>query len=272
MVEVVILLERLFADEETKDVRIDMCDGTIWAHSNILGAASDALRGVLRHGLAAQQKCLDWKEHSMEVGRFFLRLLYTGTVAEDDWAGAADSIDVPLRLILGGLALAKVYQVPHLLKPLTDVLKHRLNTSTFETICARAIDLDVTELRRFCLHFAETKGQGELPEGTRVRAELALHDCSDNEEAAAVSEGTLGVVNIDAGSTDERIIAWENGELNSIESGMKMISKGRIKVTSDAPNLFGMYQRGELSPQVNFELAPLWGVQTTLNPKRRKLL
>merc|ERR1719469_1532116 len=50
------------------------------AHSCMLCAASDAIRGMLRHGVALEDKKLFWREHPVEVGRFFLRLLYTGTV------------------------------------------------------------------------------------------------------------------------------------------------------------------------------------------------
>jgi len=75
--------ERLLADEQTKDVDIEMANGSIRAHSVILSAASDAIRGILSHGENKSNdvlRKLSWREHTVEVGRFFLQLLYTGTV------------------------------------------------------------------------------------------------------------------------------------------------------------------------------------------------
>jgi len=144
------LLEKLLQDEETKDVDIEMEDGTLRAHACMLCAASDAMRGMLRHGLAADRPRLSWREHPVEVGRFFLRLLYTGTVNEEEW-GSGDteclSEETPLRLLLGGLAIAKMYQVPHLLHALTEALKRRLDDRTFNDVYSGAIKLDVTALR-----------------------------------------------------------------------------------------------------------------------------
>lgn len=75
--------ERLLADEQTKDVDIEMANGSIRAHSVLLSAASDAIRGILSHGDQPPKDALrrlSWREHTVEVGRFFLQLLYTGTV------------------------------------------------------------------------------------------------------------------------------------------------------------------------------------------------
>lgn len=270
------VLERLFMDEDAKDVRLEMSDGTLWAHSSMLGAASDAIKGMLKHGTAKHQKSLTWKEHSLEVGRFFLRLLYTGTISEDEWEeGRPEGVQepqIPLHLLLGGLAIAKVFQVPHLLKPLTDVAKKRVATKTFDLICASSIDLDLTELRRCCLQYAESHGKLELPRGTRLRAERDIHE-ADNADHADVPKGILGVVTIDESDDDELEIHWDNGQLNSLECGMNMIKVGMIKVVSRTQELlFDRYQRGELSPQVIFELTPLWGPQRPYQAKRRKLI
>merc|ERR1719469_1269486 len=128
------------------------------AHSCMLCAASDAIRGMLRHGVALEDKKLFWREHPVEVGQFFLRLLYTGTVAEDEWrsdASDSHSSETPLRLLLGALSISKVYQVPHLLHALTEALKDRLDDTIFDEVYASAIQMDITVLRMTCLQYAQ---------------------------------------------------------------------------------------------------------------------
>eukprot|EP00928_Gymnodinium_smaydae_P079893 TRINITY_DN63724_c0_g1_i1.p1 TRINITY_DN63724_c0_g1~~TRINITY_DN63724_c0_g1_i1.p1 ORF type:complete len:294 (+),score=46.15 TRINITY_DN63724_c0_g1_i1:41-883(+) len=279
MVEVSVesLLDRLYMDDETKDVRIEMADGILWAHSNILGAASDAMKGVLRHVAVAQEKALSWREHSTEVGRFFLRLLYTGAVLETDWQHDAQDVEIPLRLLLGSLSLAKVFQVPHLLKPLTDVLKLRLDPCNFDKICTHAIDLDVTELRRACLQYAEKWGR--LCLGTIVRTETQLTEMS-NKDAANVPNGTMGeVVKEESDGEDDEydyddesknlFVKWDNDQGNDFDTALHLLRLGMITVVSGS--VYNSYLHGELSPQVNFELAALWGVPTAGAPKRKTL-
>jgi len=84
------LYEKLLVKDSTKDLEIEMSDGVLRAHSAILVAGSAAIEGMLKHGLAAMesQQRLTWKEHTMEVGNFFLRLLYVGTVDEAEWCKA----------------------------------------------------------------------------------------------------------------------------------------------------------------------------------------
>lgn len=203
----------------------------------------------------------------MDVGRFFLRILYTGSIVESDWIDgdqvACEADEIPLRLLLGGLSLAKLYQIVHLMKPFVDVLKQRLSVSTFDTICAHAVDLDVTELRRYCLNFAET----HLSKGSQVRTEVDLTE-DNNEESAEVEAGTPGEIVSDQEDDDGLGIRWENEQFNSFKAGLYMIRAGMIRKTSD--KLYSMYQKQELSPHVLFELAALWDVPSTA-VKRRKL-
>ncbi|CAE8690485.1 unnamed protein product [Polarella glacialis] len=250
-----------------------MSDGLLRAHSCILMAGSDAIRGMLRNGIAAtsSQKRLSWKEHPLSVGRFFLRLLYSGTVDESEW-GECDqearscrevpltievkspngqkfctglyelvegsrpngkplwkksgqperwlycyrgvwnvcgkdicdenfetdagyifsahkddvaspdlvscwrrfddhSLDthmvdneifvgetepqVPLRLLLGSLVIAKVYFFPCLVSVLVQTMKSRLSCQTFDMICGTAVKADVTSLRFHCVQYAK---------------------------------------------------------------------------------------------------------------------
>ena len=145
--------ERLLRDDETKDVDIETAGGTLRAHSLILSAHSDAFQGLLRCQSIAAADCatgdasgkrLLWKEHSQDVARFFLRLLYTGTVCEQEWFGCETELardtenQVPIRLLLGSLTLAKMYIVPHLVHHLTEELRARINVETFNDICSGA--------------------------------------------------------------------------------------------------------------------------------------
>jgi len=85
--KVVCLYEKLLKDDSTKDVEIEMSDGTLMAHSSILRAGGDAMEGLLTNGAAASSslKRLAWKEYTKTLGQFFLRLLYTGTVDAQEW-------------------------------------------------------------------------------------------------------------------------------------------------------------------------------------------
>ena len=107
---------KLLEDDQSKDVEIEMLDGTLLAHSVMLRAGSDALQGILENTQAGPggRKRLSWKEHSLEVGKFFLQLLYTNTVAEE-WNREGDDpgVEPPLRLLLGSLAIAKMFVMQH---------------------------------------------------------------------------------------------------------------------------------------------------------------
>jgi len=155
---VVSVYERLLAADTGKDVEIMMSDGTLWAHSAILSASSDAIGGMLKHGKAAAAKKLHWSEHTTVVGKFVLRLMYTGTPFPEEWEGAypgsdAGTDEIPLQLVMDAFEVTKVYMVPHLLAELTEVLKDKVAVSTFNDICSFAIKHDVQALRNSCLQF-----------------------------------------------------------------------------------------------------------------------
>lgn len=284
--------ERLLHDSETKDVEIEMSDGTMRAHSIILMAASDAVRGMLSHGIArdAATKRLCWNEHTLDVGRFFLRLLYTGAVNEGDWTAGSPSTDVagvrevpiylmvrtpngqteyaghyelvrdsrpndkpmwkkldaerwifgiddrwcmctsstkaegfttakghiqsfeqsqevppngvtgwrrhdgnkfvrddeisvtepeqqvPLRLLLGGLAIAKKYLFQDLLRVFVQALKKRIMPETFDVILSAAIKADTLPLRWHCIQYAQRPQTGiqQLYKAGRLSREVQV--------------------------------------------------------------------------------------------------
>lgn len=265
------VLERLLADEETKDVEIEMSDGLLRAHSLILGATSDAIKGMLRHGTASMEKRLSWREHPMEVGRFFMRLLYTGTIAEEEWIQSeSDRVlgdeEVPLRLLLGGLSIAKVYLVPHVLRSLTEALKDRLTVQTFNDIFSHSIKLDITALRLHCLQFAQqehrvsTRGR-EVRSGARVMALVRI-----TVNSANVPRGGMGTVStLPAGGLH---VNWDNGFVNMIEGVMDMIEIIGEPKTNPVQQMF---EANALSPEVMSELAPVWGRPQPTAKRRRKL-
>jgi len=260
--------ERLLADDQTKDVEIHMLDGTVRAHSAILCVASDAIRGMLSHGeaVAGSAKQLSWREHSLEVGRFFLQLLYTGTVERVDG-------EVPLRVLLGSLGIAAVYLVPHLCHAVTEALKRRLSDNTFDEICAAAIKLDVTALRLHCLHHAQRDPKEvrleDLRDGMSVRALRRI-----TVEAARVPRGDVGKVVVDReevgeeaenGPADVRI-EWESGYANSADRVLDALEA--VRRQGDR-TLRERYEAKELSPEVMSELAAIWGAPMPPAKRRR---
>lgn len=306
------VFERLLADEETMDVEIEMLNGEVRAHANVLSANSEAIRGILRHSaLGAKsdegiaQKRLSWREHSVEVGRFFLRLLYTGTVEDDEsWAsattyqepsaprsglsapalavrvagfsddlpgptprpgltpaaGAVSSKErvVPLPLLLGSLAIATTYQVPHLVQAVTEALKRRIGDACFNEICATAIRLDVTALRLCCLRYAEEPPL-EFKEGARVRAKHSI-----NVDCALVKEGAMGTVSPDAAR-----INWDCRFITRSSQVRDMIE---VITNLNEPNaVHEMYTAKSLAPEVMSELAALWGCAESPSKRRRTL-
>lgn len=157
--------ERLFVANDTKDVEIAMADGSLWAHSVILSANSEAIDGMLKHGVASTEKKLHWKDYPISTGKFVLRLMYTGTVDPDDWASANTKSgssraeeekkeEVPLECLLGGAAITKTYMIPHLLATFVKALQSRLCAKTFNTICKCAVNSDITALRVSCVKLA----------------------------------------------------------------------------------------------------------------------
>lgn len=266
--------ERLLAEHETKDVEIEMLDGTIHAHSVVLCAASDAMRGMLRHGraAAADPKRLSWREHPMEVGHFVLRLVYTGTVSEEEWIAShstCDVGDVPLKLLLGALAVSMVYLVKHVLPALTQALQKRVTWETFDTICAAAIRLDATALRLHCLQYAHVNSRclrnEAVRDGTLVRALRRI-----DAEYAEVPEGTIGVLqHVHEGEAE---ISWEPGEQGGPFTNSLSAVRGSVELYVPGRTMRDLYDAEELSPEVMSELAALWGSARPPGTRRRRRL
>lgn len=80
------LNERLFADDELKDLTIRVADGQVQAHRVVLSAASDAFKAMLTHEMSEKTSgVITLSDVSCSAMRVFLRLLYTGHVDSSDW-------------------------------------------------------------------------------------------------------------------------------------------------------------------------------------------
>ena len=58
--------------------------------------------------------------------------------------------DAPITLLVGSMALAKMYMIHHILQVVIETLKCRLSPHSFDEICTAAIERDVTVLRLLC--------------------------------------------------------------------------------------------------------------------------
>lgn len=244
--------ERLYADEASKDVTIAMSDGLINAHSVLLCASSDAIRGQLAHGRISAEsglKRLSWTEHSVVVGRFLLSLLYLNGEAE--WDGDDEDVEVPIRILIGALTIAKMNLMDDAVAVLTGAINDRLSTENFEEVLASAIKIDHTVLRTFCIDFAK-KGTHEFKVGDRV---VAL--CDFEVEEAALLKGDKGTVQSDEG--DELEVCWErNGYLNTLSYVIGMVKPENADTVKDNTVIRSRYEAGGFAPEVLSELAGLW--------------
>jgi hypothetical protein len=262
--------ERVLRDDDTKDIEIEMSNGSIQAHSVVLCASSEPIKGILRHNAAPKK--LAWHDHPVEVGNFLLRLLYTGTVDtgdcmkdSEDSSGAQED-KVPLSVLLGSFEIAMVYLISHLLPTLVQALQHRLAVDTFNTICTAAIKVDAMALRLYCLQYARSNPRQlryeDLKSGMRVRALRQI-----DHEHADVPEGTLGTV--EWGHGDWLDIHWHCGR-PSYTNGLQEVL-GSIEIvdhTMPGKTLRQMYDAEEFSPEVMSELTTIWG-QARPSMKRR---
>lgn len=266
-----VFYERVLADDETKDVEIEMANGAVLAHSVILSASSDAIKGLLRHSAQGSAgRKLAWSEYPIEVGTLLLRLLYTGTVDVAELCGSDKSADedkVPLSTLLGAFELSMIYLITHLLPSLVQALQHRLAVETFNLICTAAIKVDAMALRLYCLQYARGNPQElcyeDVKPGMRVRALRQI-----DHEHADVPAGTFGTV--EWGHGDWLDIHWSCHP--SYTNGLQEVL-GSIEVLDHAmpgKTLRQMYDAEEFSPEVMSELATIWG-QVRPSAKRRTL-
>jgi len=347
-----IALERMYADDETKDVKIALMNGTLRAHSVLLRASSDAFAGMFCHGVAADgEKTLNWGDQSIEVGKVFLRLLYTGVLDRCDWedhqareptlqgrwhmngSAVADIIgsevcwwhwqqwwcpppdaleigddgkeckmrsgdvgrlsgdeltwsdgdvwlrkdQVPLYLLVGALALAKMYLVTHLVESLTGALKIRLTESTFDEICSCAIKLDVMPLRFLCLRYAEQSRF--ISSGVKVRASHPIERWDGEGVIPAGSTGTIEERFCKTGIAEalkKLLVEWDVYDYTSDpDEVMTQICIAWQPDTDGADGqpgrtkLFDMYSDGTLSPEVLTELAGVWTASTGTSKRQR---
>lgn len=251
---------------------------------------------------AESQKRLSWLEHSMETGRFFLRLLYTGTVCEVDWdvskCGSQAMLliedvrqQVPIHILLGAFSIAKMYLVTPLLGDLVQALKRRLSAKTFDAICAVAIEMDSTPLRFHCMEYAKNCRETLLWSGGDAQ----------REGNAATGNGLVGFNRIDAmgidrkstlmsftigsklsltingegheGSVQKKPCENSHGEIcfQTNAQYVDNIHDGTFKLTvSHGDDIFELFRAGSLSSQVQMELEGLFD-ERFAKRRRRKM-
>lgn len=302
------LYERIFADHESRDVEIEMSDGKLTAHSLVLCASSDALKGILKRGnqAASVQKHLSWPEYPVVVGRVFLRLLYTGTVDETDWSSvtattsavessSSEGQSVPLEVLLGAANLAKMYLVADLLALLTKALVERINYQSFDTITAFAIRNDLSALRLRCVQFARDENDN-YPERLSWKGGDAHHI-----GMAGTGNGLVGFNRIDADGTDRFAMLTrfdvdneikfeingtvfrgtvtrreenEHGEIafGTTASFPENVHRGSFKLHLELrqDRIRKLFDKGELSPPVEAELAEIWGYPRPSKKRQRR--
>lgn len=89
-VQVVEFWESLFLDDSGKDVELKARDGSVWAHTLILAQMSEPIKSMLNAGMAEQRtKTIQMKSFSTAHLRFILRFVYTGHIEPADWDGGA---------------------------------------------------------------------------------------------------------------------------------------------------------------------------------------
>lgn len=291
--------ERLFLAQDTKDVEIAMSDGTAWAHSVILAANSEAITGMLKHGTALEKKKLDWTEHPVAVGQFVLRLMYTGTVVSSDWSslleeeGKEDDSEkknleeIPLKVLLGGLAITKVYMVPHLLEAFTKAVGSRLSAGTFDTICAAAVRHDVTALRLRCLQ-AVCGGLGcegsLIVQGcgaTRFNGRYCPEGMQNNRTKYRMADGSRHTIAWSGGFwylCENYTGNWYTVQADTEEPpacSWVVGGEGCASAPSISHRLLGpikrLYDQSSLAPEVMAELAPVFGAEELETKPRRTL-
>lgn len=93
--------ERLFEDNVGKDVRLVASDGEERAHSLVLAATSAAFQAMFASELAeGRTKTVELPDRTQVELRFWLRLLYTGQVEEQDWINHENEVRSSYRVLL----------------------------------------------------------------------------------------------------------------------------------------------------------------------------
>lgn len=116
--EVVELWERLYLDEDGKDIELLAKDGSVWAHGVILSQLSEPLKCTLRAGMReTTTKQIEMRDYTVSELKFTLRLAYTGHIDESDYR----SNDTAAALESGTSASSADSAIPPLWNPFNTV-------------------------------------------------------------------------------------------------------------------------------------------------------
>lgn len=157
------LWERLYQDEDSKDVEICVEDGKLKAHAIILSQLSTVFQAMLKSGMLEDRtKRIEMKDFTVDQMKFVLRLAYTSQSrepilqqADGTVAARPEVAKVPLEQLLGCAAFAKKYVVPGFLELSLQAIMDSLNETQFDRIMKFAVEHDISPLKLSCLRFAE---------------------------------------------------------------------------------------------------------------------
>nr|CEL67960.1 TPA: hypothetical protein BN1204_037410 [Neospora caninum Liverpool] len=143
--KVVSFWEKLMLNEETADVTVTCCNGTVKLHSCVLRTASKTFEAMFKHDMLEKKNmAIDLSHIQIEDFRKFKNLLYTGCLEEEP------SDDELLDLF----ELADHYQVQHLCEVLANHIHQRLSPQNFDRFCHFSITHSSALLRLPCCLYA----------------------------------------------------------------------------------------------------------------------
>lgn len=86
--------ERVFDDEDGKDVELEAADGSVRTHSQILAHVSEPFKKMLSAGMMEQRtKKIKLQSFKAAQLKFVLRLMHTGQIDPCDWPHEAEKMD-----------------------------------------------------------------------------------------------------------------------------------------------------------------------------------
>lgn len=163
---VVALWERLFEDEQSKDVELVAGNGrAVRCHALILSNSSRVFKQMLSTPMKeGRERRIELECSTPGQLLFLLRFLYTGQIEPEDWLSECEEMDkkrhqsnAPLLWLLWACSFAKKYQVDDMLEMMIDLIKERLDADCFELVLQFAICNDIGPIRVHCVIYAKSE-------------------------------------------------------------------------------------------------------------------
>lgn len=231
--------DRLYLDEDSKDVRITTRDGVVRAHGLVLAQISDVLKAMLNSTMSeAVSKQIDMREVTSCQLIFTLRLAYTGRINSADWAGMEDE---PARE--------------------SDAWDHVFRAEApVEVQFGRS--MPTTPPFYVDSPYGVTKGRGKgtgkgktNDAGNRIPLDL-LFGCA----AIAKKYSIPGFLPMMLHKIKQRLTIHNFNKVMSfaVSIDLSPLKLFCIRFAEEQPEVRRMFQQSELNPEVEFELLALW--------------